>query len=459
MVVLVSTASAAAAAGCSRAAVREAPVNVLLVVIDTLRADALGCYGAARPTSPNLDALADRSIVFERSFSTAPWTVPAVASLLTGTYPSLHGHTESQGPQGRLSDDLVTLAEALAAGGHRTAAFSAHPWVSPDFGLGQGFAPSDFHLFAFPGGDPQVTAAVERWLETSGDAVEGRPFFAYVHYMRPHSPYDPTAEAQRRVLGRVAEPPPFSAALARVPRDRSFAFLGESARRGEVTEADLVHLRGLYEAEVRMADDEVGRLLEALRRNGLEDETLVIVTSDHGEAFLENGEVLHGNTLNQEMLHVPLIVHRPAQRGPVRVAHRVQSVDVVPTVLDALGLPVPPQVQGRSRLPGRRRPREDSVFAEAAFGEAARQVRVMRGPFSFIGEPGSQSSARLHDLLEDPLETQDAAARFPRQVERMRREARRFVRRNESRRVALVRTAPAPDPQTLEAVRALGYVR
>ncbi|HET8648131.1 MAG TPA: sulfatase-like hydrolase/transferase, partial [Vicinamibacteria bacterium] len=160
-------AAASLPAACSREAAatyRRTPANVVFIVIDTLRADAVGAYGSPRPTSPNLDALAARSLVFERAFASAPWTLPSVATLFTGTYPSLHGQTECEGPQAQLPGDLLTLAEVLGAAGYDTAAFSAHPWVSPPFGLGQGFAEGAFHVFGVPGGDAQVTQAATAWL-------------------------------------------------------------------------------------------------------------------------------------------------------------------------------------------------------------------------------------------------------------------------------------------------------
>lgn len=460
---LLVTVAIAVAAFAAR--VRDQPIvpvgaaaNVLVVVIDTLRADALGCYGARRPTSPRIDALASRSFVFEQAFSSAPWTLPAMASLFTGTYPSMHGQTESQGPRSRLSPDLVTLAEALRAAGHETIAFSAHPWVSPSFGFGQGFTPEAFHMSAYPGGDAQVTANALQWLDARREtAGTGHRFFAYLHYMRPHSPYNPTAEAQHLVLGNVPAPPPFSAALARAPTEQSFGLLSEGARGGWMSEEDAAYLRALYDAEVRLADDQVGAVLEALRARGLEDETLVVITSDHGEAFLEHGEMVHGSGLHKEMLHVPLILKLPGQASARRITHRVQNVDVMPTILEALGLPVPAQVQGSSVLPGGPRRRE-AVFAEAAFGDAHRHVKLMKGRFSFVGDPRSLSDSRLHDLLADSLEVQDVAARHPSMHRRLRQEADRFSMNNERRRVPLARTAPVIDEETGERVRALGYV-
>jgi arylsulfatase A-like enzyme len=239
-----------------------------------------------------------------------------------------------------------------------------------------------------------------------------------------------------------------------VHEDEAFTYLDEGARRGAVTREDADYLRGLYEAEVRMADYEVGRVLAALAEQGYGEDTLVVVTSDHGEAFLEHGAMVHGTALHQEMLRVPLIVHLPGQSSGARVRHRVQHVDVLPTVLDAIGLPIPPQVQGRVRLPGRDAG-GTAVFAEAPFG--IRQVRVMEDGFSLLADPGAPAAARLHHLPEDPMELHDASARFPREHRRLQRELEGFLRHNETRRQALRRVAPAISAETRERVRSLGY--
>jgi membrane-anchored protein YejM (alkaline phosphatase superfamily) len=164
--------------GCRGAAepARERP-NVLLVVIDTLRADRLHCYGAPRRTSPHIDALATHGVLFERAYAAAPWTLPAVASLLTSTYPSWHGVRDSEGVESRLSDDSTTLVEVLQQAGYETRGYSSHPWVSPQFGFGQGFAEGAFHLLREGNmrGRPRRTG-------------QDRPFFLYLHYMGPHTP-------------------------------------------------------------------------------------------------------------------------------------------------------------------------------------------------------------------------------------------------------------------------------
>jgi arylsulfatase A-like enzyme len=245
-----------------------------------------------------------------------------------------------------------------------------------------------------------------------------------------------------------------AAALARVDGEQAFAFLAAAAARGDVTAADLDYLRGLYDSEVRMADYELGRVLAAVAESGLADETLVVVTSDHGEAFLEHGQMVHGTALYPEMLRVPLVIHLPGQRQGVRVGYPVQNVDVMPTVLDAVGLPVPREVQGRIRLPGLDRG-PAPVFSEASFG--TRLARVAEGRFAFLADPEATAGGRLFDRDDDPLETRDAAPQFPRAARRLRGELDGFLRQNARERSGLAREAPVLSQEMRERVRALGY--
>ncbi len=441
--------------------------NVVLILVDSLRADRLGCYGAARPTSPHVDSLSRRSLLFENALTTAPWTVPAVASLFTSTYPSRHGQTHSRGLHGALSEDMVTLPELLRERGWGTVAFSSHPWVSPALGFGQGFAAEDFHVLrgrrGGPKNDPAVTAAVVEWLQRRGELY--RPsgkqrFFAYLHYMGPHSPYAPSAEAQRAVLGGVPSPTPFAASLAGQGMEGSFALMDEAAESQALTREDVDYLLGQYDAEVFTADAHIGRVLHALRQAGLEENTLVAVTADHGEAFMEHGRMVHVGALYRELLHVPLLIHLPGQQVARRIAHRVQTIDVLPTILDALGLLPLPAAQGRSRWPDR-----DSgggpAFAEAAAASADnRWAKLVRDDFSYIADLTKPRQDELYDLRRDPAETRNVRREYPAVARAMRREILRFRAANE-REARPLRRRPPPQAsaEVEERLRALGYVQ
>lgn len=325
--------------------------NVLVVLVDTLRADALSTYGAAG-SSPETDLLADDSLVFEQAFAHAPWTRPSVASLLTSRLPCSHG---CERKADILPAEAETLAEALRAHGYTTGAFVNNIHLTASFHFDQGFdtftflrpewplraSEASFRL-AFYGvvrlvierflplgkkveryyqDAAQVTQEARRWLDRHGD----ERWFLFVHYMDPHDPYFPH--------------PYDGTGYARVEHPRPDLMEAES-------------MRALYQGEVRYWDEHFGVLLDQLRDEGLYDNTLIIVTADHGEEFGEHGGFWHGTKLQEEVLRVPLIVKLPQGQGraPARIADVVRHIDIGPTVVELAGAPVPDSFQGHSLL-------------------------------------------------------------------------------------------------------------
>jgi len=321
--------------------------NVLLICIDTLRADHLGCYGAERDTSPNLDRLAARSIRFVDASATACWTKPSVPSFLTGTYPLQHGvYQGSARDEGGASSDVLpasawTLAEAFSAAGYQTAAFVKNAQLRAGLGFEQGF-----DLYVDEAGDArEIRWQASDWLAERDPA---RPFFLYLHLLDAHWPYDIPTEAARRWAspGGVDF---FRGDGARELRDAING--GELELTGE-QRADLV---ALYDGAIRYVDGELGRLFAWLEREGVADDTLISVLSDHGEEFLEHGKIGHGHGLFENLLRVPWLLHVPG-RPAQEVAGSVSLVDVFPTLLAAAGLP--PAGAGATRLAGVDRLRE-----------------------------------------------------------------------------------------------------
>ncbi len=320
-------------ASCSRTRV---PQNVLLVTIDTLRADRLGAYGNDSGLTPNLDRLARAGIVFENAGSAAPLTLPAHASILTGTYPLHHGIRDNGGYH--LGEENVTLAETLASHGYRTGAFVGAFVLDSRWGLDQGFERyfDDFDFASFddvslgsvsrPG--DEVVAEALRFL----NEAKAGPFFAWIHLYDPHAPYDP--------------PEPY---------------------RGRHGQGRF----GLYDGEVAHTDELVGRLLAWLSRESLEEETVVLMIGDHGESLEEHGELDHGFFLYDATMKVPFIIRAPALgRGNVRVQAQVRAIDLMPTVLELVGLEVPRSVQGVSLAPSR------SEGKRIAFSRVVRRVAL-----------------------------------------------------------------------------------
>jgi choline-sulfatase len=346
----------------------DRPFNVLLISIDTLRADRLGCYGDGLARTPAIDGLAARGVLFTQATSSCPLTLPSHTSMLTGTYPFVHGARDNGF---FVSSEQELLSERLQAAGYSTGAAVSAFVLNREFGLDRGFDlyddvnGSDREPKAQRRGDRTTDRAIE-WLE---GAAQG-PFFLFVHYFDPHFPYDP--------------PEPFASQFA----DR-------------------------YRGEIAFIDTQVGRLLEALRRLNVEQHTLVILTSDHGEGLGEHDEDTHGIYLYDTTLHVPLIVAAPGLLpAGQRVDAQVRLIDIAPTVLDLLAQPPLPGAQGESVVPlvsGESRDHRlayaESLQGMYNFGYSPLFALRGRG-WKLIHAPRPQ----LYHVASDPRELQDLAA-------------------------------------------------
>ncbi len=427
-----------------------APRNLVLVSLDTLRPDRLGAYGHDRDTSPALDALAADGVVFEDASATSPWTLPSHASLLTGLYPNRHrlrGHADA------LPAGARTAAEVLGEAGFETLGVVSSPLLGPDYGLDRGF---DRLRVVSPLGETiagyrrvenrarEVTDAALELLDARGAA----PFFLFVHYYDAHTDYAPDAD----VAARFVDTP------AGVLDGRIETLL--AVRRGELRpgEADVAHVLQLYDAEVRQLDDQLARLFTRLAEAGLADDTLVVVTSDHGEEFLEHGSVLHSRTYFQEVVRVPLILRGPGVARGRRAPGLVSLVDVLPTACALLGVAPPPGLPGRDLLAPADPDRV--VFAEGDYlNERPNTYRMARrGPHKLIRNAYS-GSERLVDLDWDPAERRDSALRAPAAADRLRAELDAYA----ARAAADAAAGDAPDDSEsdarIEQLRQLGYVR
>ena len=411
---------------------RTLPFNVMVVLIDTLRADHLGAYGYNRPTSPMFDALAREATLFEGVTAQAPWTKPSVASLMTGRYVHNHGVVSSQDA---LADDAHTLAEAMRERGYRTAAFSGNPWITPEFRFDQGFA--EFESGRAMG--PQLTVLyrllrrVDRVLHTNlarrafwgasanlgnserdrlltdaavdwiGQQSAAQPFFLYMHLIGPHDPYDPPLDYVRRFRepgwdGRKGPTKP----PARVQTDFDTA--------QPLSDAERAALIAQYDGAVAFADEQLGRLVEALRRSGQLDHTLVVVVADHGEEFYEHGNWRHGNQLYSEVVHVPLLFRMPGQ-GAARRTDLAMLVDVFPTLVSLVdGTPVDDKsFDGRALFAKDAAAAPATAFSEHWWFEggtySSRMVR--RGGLKLMesrDEARGQEKTELYDLATDASE-------------------------------------------------------
>jgi arylsulfatase len=332
---------ALALASCDVQARSKGPRGVILVCIDTLRADHLGCYGyGARETTPALDRLAAQSTVFADASATAGWTKPSVPSFLTGTYPCQHGVYEGSArlEAGAVTDVLPEearpLAEVFRDAGWRTAAFVRNAQLRPGNGFEQGF-----DLYQDEAGDArEIRWRAQDWLDELG-AEE--PFFLYLHLLDVHWPY-PVPDTYATRFAPAERVDPF--------RDDNSKALLEAINDGdrELAAEEREALIALYDGALRYADDELGRFLAYLERRGLSDEVVVSVVADHGEEFGEHGHVGHGHGLSEGLLRVPWILRVPG-REPRRVEAPVSLIDLFPTLLAAASLAAPPS-EGIDRL-------------------------------------------------------------------------------------------------------------
>jgi arylsulfatase A-like enzyme len=389
---------AALAASCAR---QEDPsTNLVVIGIDTLRADHVGCYGYRRPTSPHIDALARDGVLFTTAVSQAPWTLPAFASIMTGLLPSHHRAGEGKLPYvSALGPDAETLAATLARQGFVTAGFVSNVWVGADTGLDRGFAT---HRMS-----QQPAEAVDRAIAWLGSRPAGR-FFLFVHIYDPHAPYTPPDE----------DVAPFVTAGYEGPFQRQFPTVWKGGVPDMAVDprwspADRQRIVDLYDGEIHYADRLVGRLLEALDRLHLADETLVVVVADHGEELFDHRRLGHSHTLYDELLRVPLVLRFPHASLRGRVTRQVRSMDLFPTLLEALRVPVPSGLDGVSLLPLARG--EPDAVSPAAFAESVVQGEdVGAQAIRLQGEKlilfPSQDRSTYYDLSVDPHEQLDLAA-------------------------------------------------
>jgi len=405
--------------------------NLILISVDTLRSDRLGSYGFERGTSPTLDGLARDGVRFTSVTSTSPWTLPAHATLLTGLYPSRHG---VKSHERFLQEHVVTLAEAFRARGHQTAGIVNSHNLSPRYGLAAGFEHFDYvkedvarrapthverNALAWLEGRPRPAAAEEHPPAVARELHDvprraDEPFFLFLHYYDVHSDYASLPRYEAELV------PPYDG-LA----DGTTAQCMEvRAGRLSFSATDGVHLDRLYQAGIRQWDDGLARLLAKLDELGLRDDTLIVITSDHGEEFLEHGGVLHGRTQYEEVLRVPWILAGPGVPQGVEIDTTVSLVDVMPTLLSLFDLPSPPGLDGLDvgalfRGGGGARFEERFLFGEAdhnneAGNDITRSIRYR--DYKYVLDRASGEAA-LYDLARDPDESEDAAAEHPELVE------------------------------------------
>ena len=384
------------------------PPNVVLIVIDTLRRDHVGCYGYTKPTTPQLDKLASQAVRAEEMIASSSWTVPSLMSIFTGLPPSLHQATYKT----RFGPGITTLADELHGQGYQTVGYASNPFAKTANGFALGFddyTEFDGLMAEMSSGHKQrppiwevrssstVTRLASKWLDGRNTA---QPFFLFALYFDPHADYVPVA-----------------------PYDTMFdpGYTGTtkgnllSLPNPKLEPRDRAHVEALYDGEVRDTDGCVGDLIAKLDSLGLANDTLVIVTSDHGEQFWDHGGTLHGQTLYDELLRVPFILRWPGHvEAGKSLSGQMSNLSIMPTVLDAVGARIPVQCQSPSVwsfLSGKAPLEARPVFAETDY--QGLDLRMIRTPTQKIVYDVEKKTGKIFDLAKDPQEQTNLAETPP----------------------------------------------
>jgi arylsulfatase A-like enzyme len=433
--------------------------NIVLIVLDTARPDRMSLYGYARPTTPSLESLAQQSTVYTQAYSTSSWTPPSHASLFTGQLPCDHGVTHAQATHPpKLPERSLALAEILWESGYRTAAIVGNAIMPSWTGFSQGF---DQYHETWRMNDRNLHPA-ERLFEEFVQAESERPYFVFINLIEPHSPYDSSGE----FFGLYDRHPELGSLV-----DSDWA---KHLTEQPYSVAELEHFSDLYDSEIQQTDAIVGRVLQQVRDRGVLDETLVIVTADHGEHFGEHGLVEHILNLYETNVRVPLLIRYPPRWPPgLRDSSLVQLQDLFETVKDIADAGKHHPSQGFSLLDRDGVPEQRLVFFEyhqpwkyfESLGYPPQLERFQRdlqavrnGSLKLI--VGSDSTTELYDVVRDPLEQEDLSGRpeYANDVKRLKT----LLQARFAACLTSTEHGSAPielDEETLQELKSLGYIQ
>jgi arylsulfatase A-like enzyme len=430
--------------GCSKN--HDSNINIVLITIDTVRADHLSCYGYRRRTSPNLDKLAAESVLYSDAISTSSWTLPSHASLFTGKFTSSHGaRYDPQGPlyltdaisgpkawrnfrARSLGKDEVTLAQILKQAGYETGALVGGPWLKRIFHLNKGFNYYDDEQISTLNGRlaRHITDRAAKWI----NEIKEKYFFLFLNYFDPHHPYLP-------------------------PKNFAGVFLPEIITKRASKKTTIETTIARYDAEILYMDYHIGKFLEQLKAYGLYDNTMIVVVSDHGEMFGKHGKVGHGDYLYQELIHVPLFVKYPfSEVSPKQTNVPIQINDIFAVILNRLGIEIPQDTQA-SMPPQIEHPVLAEVFPLEPLSKDGHWRAIFDEDYKFIWN--SKKNHQLFNLKNDPHENDNLVSLKPNRVKKMLTELNKYLGR-------LPKPGPPDnverlDEQTKEALKSLGYVK
>ena len=459
--------------------------NVLVILVDTLRADALSCYGSKRPTTPQIDRFAAESVRFENAIAASSWTIPTVASIFTGVYPAVH---KTINYESVLPSELLTIAEAFQAGGYKTGARISNILINDRHGYMQGF--DDGHIvmnlykllfferllaqaritahYDFAPAD-EITDAAISWLRRN----HRRRFFLYVHYYDPHYPYAPPEPyAMKWIDPAIAKRFPYHALVG----DTLWNLVSEYQMGTRKKPEEIAAIRAVYDGEVLYADHHVGRLLSYLHAIERDRDTVVVFVADHGEQFYEHGERLHSKSLYNEEVQVPLIIRAPGY-APRVVKRRVRQLDLYPTIAELAGLParleggpiggmLARQAMGVSLAPMLAAGDLPAAYQDEALAsldiDGVKKEAFFQGFWKLIenlarGDALPRPPLELYQVAQDPHERRDAADADPATRDRMAGRRASAEKSMASRAVRNVERKALGASET-EKLKALGYI-
>lgn len=422
--------------------------NILMIVVDTLRKDHLSAYGYSRPTSRNIEILAAEGVRYDRAFSQAPWTTPSVASMLTSKYPTtLRIHNI----RNFLQDEFFLLPEVLKEVGYTTGGIVSHNFLNSEWGFDQGYDSFNEEHIGFQEdiSSPGVAADAVAFIDQQ---TEDAPFFLFLHFFDPH--YNYLLHDQYDFPAGLDYEGPLEPGtdIARI-------------REMELNESDMEYLHALYDSEIAFTDEHIGRVLDHLRSKGQLKNTLVVLTTDHGEEFDERGYIGHGHELFNEAINVPLILKYPKDfsRSPEAgsiVEETVSLVDLFPTILDVLGLEVGHEIEGRSLLAS---PAEPGTAQRPAFSQNSRLKEVnavVVGDLKLVYYYADSDPARqfgLYDMRSDPDETVNLIGERVEEAEKMKKVLFDWRDRIEQAEEALDEIDL--NPEQIKLMKKLGYLK
>lgn len=422
--------------------------NVLFISIDTLRADHMGLYGYQRDTTPNIDRLKDESLVFLDCFAPSPWTLPSHGSMLSGYTPMVHGATRSIY---KVHDSVFLLSEVFKQYDYKTAGMVSVPYLSPGYGFSVGF--DHYFFLPFFTGDLLTDMALKIM-----EAIQ-EPFFFFLHIFDPHWPYKPPDE--HRIFGghKKAE-----------DRDDKmfFQFAKFIIEAPEEVKQDYI---SLYDAEIHFTDYQLNRIFELLQKRGLWDNTIIVITSDHGEELYDHGFWGHTFFLYQEALHVPLIIkpHKASGIEPKRISKLVGTIDIAPTILELAGFSFPKEIEGKSLVCLMKGECEDSwveryisYTSEAGCSRMALRdgyLKYLQGGWCKFADVDLTRPDMLFDLKTDPLEKNDLSSSQVKILENMQQDLENWLLALNQKWPLRYQKPRKLPKQTEEQLKALGYIQ